>query len=195
MRKNGGTVAEPSIYDNTPAAQSATQPPAATDSNPPVPAQTPAQPVQQNTVTGMAAPSALLPAATNPMPTHFFGPIASGNPNKKEMGLTLLVKRFDFDVSKGPVPANTEVDLPLNSVLMDYRSVTTLAPDTTLNATLGTTPGGVDIMAIHAVSAGNPGWQNVNAVSPLPVKFYLNLTPAAGPPTVGKFSIFLSYSR
>lgn len=163
--------------------------------------QLPAEPLDQPTapqplaVAGVT-PTALVAPATPA--THFFGPIVSGNPGLRQGGYVLLVKRFDFDVSKGPVPASTEVDLPPNSLPLDYRIWCNVSPDGTGYAiNLGLHPGSSELLNNGVVSGMmNQAWTGIFVQNPpVPTKFYLNIAPNSTTPTVGKFSVLISYIR
>lgn len=181
--------------EEPPQEQSTTVPHPATLPPTPLPAATGDQPSVNPLQVAGPPPKTALVKPTNPT-THFFGPITSGNVGLHHEGYVVLCKRLDFDVSQGPVPASTEVDLPQNCLLLDYREVTTVALDQTLNLTIGLTSATAELLALQALSAvGNATAVKLNALTPSPTKFFVNLANATTAPTVGKFSIMLLYVR
>jgi len=159
-----------------------------------------AEPKEPPAVEALAAPTAnVSPSTTTVQATHFTGPVASGNVNLGHQGYALLAKRFDFDVTKGPIPANILVQLPTsppsNCLLLDVRRIMTTALDNAVNLTIGTTIGGVDLLASTALTIGNLAPVQILAVAPTPTKFYLNFGNVTTAPTVGKFSLLLTYAR
>jgi len=163
-----------------------------------IPAQQPAPPPE---VTPLAAPSANVSTTTVTTPaTHFSGPVSSGLVGVGQNGFAVLCKRWDFDVTKGPVPANITVNLPpspaSNSLLLDCRRLVTTATDTVLNLTIGSTLNGTDLMALQTINlVGNQAPVQIVPLSPTPKTFYLNFANATTPPTVGKFSVLVIYAR
>ena len=163
-----------------------------------IPAQQPAPPPE---VTPLAAPSANVSTTTVTTPaTHFSGPVSSGLVGVGQNGFAVLCKRWDFDVTKGPIPANITVNLPpspaSNSLLLDCRRLVTTATDTVLNLTIGSTLNGTDLMALQTINlAGNSAPVQIVPLSPTPKTFYLNFANATTPPTVGKFSVLVIYAR
>jgi hypothetical protein len=139
-----------------------------------------------------AATAATTVAST--LATHFNGPVASGA--GALAGFALLAKRFDYDVTKGPIPANVQVNLPANCLLLDVRRVVVSALDNTVNLTIGTTLGGTDLLTTQAISTvANSAPVQVLPVTPAPTKLFLNFANATSAPTTGKFSVLLTYAR
>ncbi|HKD03015.1 MAG TPA: hypothetical protein VKB77_11325 [Terriglobales bacterium] len=159
-----------------------------------------AEPKEPPAVEALAAPTAnVSPSTVTVQSTHFTGPVASGNVGLGYQGYALLCKRFDFDVTKGAIPASIQVNLPVappsNCLLLDVRRIMTTALDNAVNLTIGTTIGGVDLLASTALTIGNLAPVQILPVAPTPTKFWLNFSNVTTAPTVGKFSLLLTYAR
>lgn len=163
------------------------------ETDPPVVPEAP--PVEHAVPQPASAPTAFVTSIKRQPTTHFTGPIESGYPNIGTSGHTLLVKRWDLDFSLGPVPAMLAVNLPPNTILLDLTTVVFTALDNAMNITLGSTPGGGDLLATDALLAPE---NVVNPILPIanpsPSVVYLSFaaTPA---PTTGRATLLLRYSR